>query len=265
MRKLRATLASITSSMFLVIGMPLTAGAAPVYSLFGDASLVSPGHASDTAVQLVSDVEGEEAEGFAGIDFEVEENITWSELTNLNTDYDITDDDCGGGSPRFQLNVDTDDDGISDGNVHVVIGLSPNFTDCTTGWQNTGNLIGNEDAGRYDFSQFGGSTFTTYSDAPQSVMDGDVVGVQLVADGGWSEQAANGDDGEQTVLADNVVINAHTFTFETEEEPEMPTTKDDCKKGGWEAYSVFKNQGDCVSWVATQGRNQPALANNPTF
>ena len=37
-----------------------------------------------------------------------------------------------------------------------------------------------------------------------------------------------------------------------------PTNKDQCKKGGWESYGVFKNQGDCVSFVATGGKNPPA-------
>lgn len=32
-----------------------------------------------------------------------------------------------------------------------------------------------------------------------------------------------------------------------------------CKKGGWMAFQpAFKNQGDCVSFVATGGRNEPA-------
>jgi hypothetical protein len=39
----------------------------------------------------------------------------------------------------------------------------------------------------------------------------------------------------------------------------LPTSKDQCKKGGWRTFgSVFKNQGDCVSFVATKGRNAPA-------
>lgn len=41
----------------------------------------------------------------------------------------------------------------------------------------------------------------------------------------------------------------------------LPETKDDCKKGGWEDFGVFKNQGDCVSYVATGGSNAPAGAN----
>jgi hypothetical protein len=38
-----------------------------------------------------------------------------------------------------------------------------------------------------------------------------------------------------------------------------PATADDCKQGGWETFGgVFKNQGDCVSYVVTDGRNAPA-------
>jgi hypothetical protein len=31
----------------------------------------------------------------------------------------------------------------------------------------------------------------------------------------------------------------------------FPTSKDQCKHGGWHSFGVFKNQGDCVSFVAT--------------
>jgi len=31
-----------------------------------------------------------------------------------------------------------------------------------------------------------------------------------------------------------------------------------CKNGGWQTYGIFKNQGDCVSYVATGGKNPPA-------
>jgi hypothetical protein len=39
--------------------------------------------------------------------------------------------------------------------------------------------------------------------------------------------------------------------------PERPTTKDQCKNGGWRTFGVFKNQGDCVGYVATRGKNPP--------
>ena len=40
--------------------------------------------------------------------------------------------------------------------------------------------------------------------------------------------------------------------------PPPPTAIDQCKKDGWRSYGdVFKNQGDCVSFVVTNGRNAP--------
>ena len=47
----------------------------------------------------------------------------------------------------------------------------------------------------------------------------------------------------------------------------LPTSKDECKKNGWATFvnvntdqEIFKNQGDCVSFVASQGKNRPAGA-----
>jgi hypothetical protein len=34
--------------------------------------------------------------------------------------------------------------------------------------------------------------------------------------------------------------------------------KSDCKKKGWRSFGVFKNQGDCVSYFATGGKNPPS-------
>ena len=37
--------------------------------------------------------------------------------------------------------------------------------------------------------------------------------------------------------------------------PDMPTSKDQCKKDGWKNFGgIFKNQGDCVSYVVTGGK-----------
>jgi hypothetical protein len=38
----------------------------------------------------------------------------------------------------------------------------------------------------------------------------------------------------------------------------LPTIKDQCKRGGWKNFPQFKNQGDCVSFVATKGKNPPS-------
>jgi hypothetical protein len=40
--------------------------------------------------------------------------------------------------------------------------------------------------------------------------------------------------------------------------PRLPATAVQCKNGGWRTFEVFKSQGDCVSFVATHGRNAPA-------
>ena len=39
--------------------------------------------------------------------------------------------------------------------------------------------------------------------------------------------------------------------------PPLPTSKDQCKNGGWRTYGIFRNQGDCVSFVAAGGKGVP--------
>jgi hypothetical protein len=41
--------------------------------------------------------------------------------------------------------------------------------------------------------------------------------------------------------------------------PPLPTSADQCKNGGWRNFgSAFGNQGACVSFVATRGKNPSA-------
>ena len=43
--------------------------------------------------------------------------------------------------------------------------------------------------------------------------------------------------------------------------PELPVSNDDCKNDGWKRFNAtaaFKNQGDCMSYVATRAKNPPA-------
>jgi hypothetical protein len=51
------------------------------------------------------------------------------------------------------------------------------------------------------------------------------------------------------VVSGNIVV--------TDAQP-RPSSKDQCKNGGWRTFGVFKDQGDCVSYVATKGKNPPA-------
>jgi hypothetical protein len=55
---------------------------------------------------------------------------------------------------------------------------------------------------------------------------------------------ADADHGSRTV---SVLINVSAA---------LPTSMDQCMNGDWKNFgSTFKNQGDCVSFVATGGKN----------
>ncbi len=238
MYSFRSVLAAfVLASLVLIQGT--TAAAASGYTLFGDATLVHPGHNSNTAVQLRSVATGPQTATFGGIDFETPTGMTVNQLSNLSTDYMFTAGSCGGGAPRFQINVDGR-------NVFVYIGPPPNYTVCPTGsWINTGNLL----TFPVDTSQFVGGTFyDTWAHFVSLYGTHLITGIQLVTDGGWAVAG-----GIQTVQVDNVMINNRTYTFDAE-------TKDSCKKGGWRNFrsspGPFKNQGDCVSFFASGGKNE---------
>jgi hypothetical protein len=239
MKLLKVLLASLVLASFAMI-QGSTAVAASGYTLFGDAMPVHPGNASDTAIQLRSDADP----GWGGIDFDTTAGMTLSQLQNLSTDYVFTAGSCAGGSPRFQINVDGK-------NIFVYIGPPPNYTGCAANvWLNTGDLL--ESALFVDTSQLPGGTFyDTWASALVKYGSHEVTGIQLVADGGWAVAG-----GVQTVLVDNVMINTTTYTFEEV----VASDKDKCKHGGWEDFTSspgpFKNQGDCVSYFATGGKNK---------
>jgi len=58
-----------------------------------------------------------------------------------------------------------------------------------------------------------------------------------------------------TVATDGVMFNDTTWDFEgPPPPPTVPQTKADCKHGGWQDFG-FRNQGQCVSFVATHGKH----------
>ena len=208
------------------------------YTLYGGASYFAPGNASSRAVQLTSDLSNvKPVDDYSGVDFAVAAGMTLSDLTFLATDYNFTQNSCGGGSPRFQINVTTPSNTTQ--NIFVYIGPSPNYTGCATGWTSSGNLV--TPASLVDTAQIGGGPYQTFAAALIAYGSFPVTGIQLVVDAGWAFT-----DGIQTVLVDNVVINDGTYNFEPD--------KDSCKNGGWISFQSapgpFKNQGECVSYFA---------------
>ncbi|OGH14013.1 MAG: hypothetical protein A2687_06120 [Candidatus Levybacteria bacterium RIFCSPHIGHO2_01_FULL_38_26] len=221
--------------------------AANGYTLFGDAQIVSGGNPSNAA-QLRSDATV--APGFGGVSFEVQDGTTLGDLATLGTDFNVTDDDCGGGSPRFQVRIDMDNDGVisaGDKNVFVYLGPSPNYVGCTPGtWVSSGNLVTDPDP-RWDTGQVGGTFYDTYANAVALTAGLEVFRINLVVDSSWMFL-----DSEQTVLVDNVNINDKLYTFEN---------KESCKKDGWQDLTddegnSFSNQGHCVSFFASEGKAQ---------
>lgn len=233
------------------VGMFLLAGSVLASStFFGEASVVSPGSSSNNAAELVSDA----SPGFGEVSFSVPAGVsTLADLATLSTDFNVTDDDCGGGSPRFQVRIDFDSNGVvsaGDKNIFVYLGPSPNYTGCTPNtWESSGNLVTDSDP-VWDTSQVGGTFYDTYANAVALTAELGVLRISLVVDSNWMFG-----DGEQTVRVDNVMANSDLYTFE----PPVPTSKDECKKGGWmnmanDEGNPFKNQGDCVSFVASGGK-----------
>jgi hypothetical protein len=74
--------------------------------------------------------------------------------------------------------------------------------------------------------------------------------------GGFGNNQGSGNPALTTAV-DALTINSTTYDFEPLIGP--PTSKDQCKNGGWQSFvsQGFKNQGDCVSYVATNGKNEP--------
>lgn len=90
----------------------------------------------------------------------------------------------------------------------------------------------------------GGTFYDPYATALTKYGSYQVTGIQLVTDAGYAFP-----DGEQTVLFDNTLINNMLFNYEAN----VPSNKDQCKKGGWQNLEdangqPFKNQGQCVSY-----------------
>jgi hypothetical protein len=74
---------------------------------------------------------------------------------------------CGLGSPRIQLAIDTDNDGVSNGNAFGTIGPSPAFTGCqqnkwVTEDLTISSLEGGQAHGRWDASQLGCPNFVAW-------------------------------------------------------------------------------------------------------
>jgi hypothetical protein len=54
------------------------------------------------------------------------------------------------------------------------------------------------------------------------------------------------------------LVPLHGYVVVFDAPPPAPTSKDQCANGGWRIFESFKNQGDCVSFVASKANNPPS-------
>lgn len=95
----------------------------------------------------------------------------------------------------------------------------------------------------------GGPPFYTLADIKSAFPDAKLVGIGVNV-GSWNPSYVIGVDG--------VMINDRTYNFGrvNSVDTKLPVSKDDCKKNSWKSLTMsdgttFKNQGQCVSYVAT--------------
>jgi hypothetical protein len=182
-------------------------------ALAADFTLHGGAEAGSGNVKLVSDLSTTTTvDNSSWIDFDTPAGLTFAGLTALATEFNVTDDGCGGGSPRFQVNV-------GGKNVFVYLGPSPSFTGCTPNtWTASGNLVGTSDPCRVDTSQYvPGTQCSTWAAAVALLGPQPVTGIQLVTDAGWFFT-----DQEQTVLVRNVTINGKTYITPQEPSKDNP-------------------------------------------
>ncbi|HIJ71409.1 MAG TPA: hypothetical protein HPP87_08605 [Planctomycetes bacterium] len=149
---------------------------------------------------------GDEAPPWGSILFRPSEPMTFNDIEELSSDYNITEGTFGGGSPRFSILIDWNDSHVADpGDEYAFLywGTPPDYTDIIpSGWQNTGNLYDSNDV-RIDLTKFGGPFYATIGDAKALFGEKNVFEVILVLDGGWID--------DQVMLVDNITIDDYTY------------------------------------------------------
>jgi len=191
------TLVSVAAAAALFATAALAATGTP----FGGATT------SNGVLTLVSDTgDAASANDASGATLTGTGVTTFASIATLSAEFNVTDDDCSGGSPRFQIQVQT---ASGAKNVFVYLGPAPSFTGCSPNvWIASGNLIDpNSTEGRFDTSQVqAGTQVSTYTQAKALVGSLQVTGIALVVDSGWAFA-----DKEQTVMVRNVKVNDSTL------------------------------------------------------
>jgi hypothetical protein len=125
------------------------------------------------------------------------------------------------------------------GNVQFTLGRFPYFGGPVTCLAVNGNVA----TMNLDTDGFAGIVTLEVTDSPT----GDLMRVAMI----------HRSPGDCSALGTAVDLRVTSGDLTVTDAPPSPTTKDQCKNGGWRTYGVFKNQGECISFIATGGKNQP--------
>ena len=206
----------------LLVGALAMAVAAPAFAGGGDGDGKAKGHTKHGqvtgfggatvhkrgAVLVANTGNASTADDFSGITIPVKTGMTFGEITHLSTKFNVTDDDCGAGSPRFQIRV-------GGKNVFVALGPAGTLTGCEKNtWLRSGDLTEATAAEcRVDTSQFApGTQCTSWAAAAALLGSQTVESITLVVDASWTGSTNPAfTDKEQTVLVKHVQLNGKTY------------------------------------------------------
>ena len=191
---------------FLFAAVAALALAATAPALAADPTTSGSATISNNVGTIVSNtsVPNTPADDGGAITFPIASGLTLAQITQLSAEFNVTDDDCSAGSPRFAINFSPTE------NVFVYLDPTPSVSGgCTANtWLSTGNLVGTTDACRVDTSQTSPGTQCTATWASAVTLLGSrpILSISLAVDSGWSQP-----DLEQTVQFRTVKINNDTF------------------------------------------------------
>ncbi len=193
-----------------------------IWTLVDKASIVEEGPEENPWVIKLESL-GDEAPPWASVLFMPPEPMTFNDVNELSSDFEMTEGAFGGSSPRFSLLIDWNDSHVIDeGDKYAFIhwGTPPDYMDVPVrnswyvdeqdpNWaerNNTGNIVDVNDH-RVDLTQFGGPFYSTIEEAKNLFGDKDVLQISLVLDGGWLA--------DQVLLVDNIKVRTYTGIYTT--------------------------------------------------
>jgi hypothetical protein len=205
-------------------------GAVPV--MFKLSSRVGPA----AFESIFSDNPANTANDYAYLSFAPDASMTFGDLTNLTANYAFSLGDCHGGSLRWQVRVDSNNNGLADINdkaVFIYYGLPPSFGNdpdgagplsyeggCTPtsnlGASQSGvNLLSPAEQAvlRFDTTQFNGIFYNNYAGAVAATGSSRVWRASLVLDSGWQYQDRTPNGDQRLAPGTTAIVDDNSRTF----------------------------------------------------